>query len=334
LNAFMARKTATWIFLVPRAGLAAVALLFCSLAAGAQGNGVIEGFVRDRQGKPQQNIVVTLKGGGGMQVDRTQTDHEGHYVFSQIGPGTYLVTPEVPSVPGEARRVEFVAGETGGHRREDFQMETAEEIQRRALLEPVFVQQIPAEAEKSFTEAQSLLRGGRAADGLLALERAVKQFPNYYEALNALGMEHLKHNDATKAGPAFQRALAVNRNSASARFGVGWAFYQVEKLLDAERELKEAVKLNPRVAETYWFLGMTQIELKQWPAAEQSFGTFRKLSPRDDRAMLHLYQMSIYDALGRYREAATELEIYLKAIPEKDRTQKLRDLLEKLKRKA
>jgi len=307
--------------------------LSVSSVAQAQGSGVIEGYVRDRQGKAQNNISMVLKGGVGIQVDRTHTDQEGHYFFSQIGAGIFFVTLEINGDPIESKRVEFVTNETGGHRREDFTLDRLAEPRRAVSSEPIFVQQVPPAAEKSFHEALALLHTGKKDEAIQALDRAVRAFPSYYEAWNALGMEYLKQNDAAKAGPAFQRALAANRNSASARFGLGWAFYQAEKLAEAARELNEAAKLNPHVAETYWYLGRTQLERKQWVAAGQAFAMFHKLYPHDDRPLLHLYLMSVYDAQGRRADAVDELEAYLKAVPQEDRTPKLRNLLEQLRRK-
>jgi len=318
---------------VRRACLGLAAVLLIAGSARSQGTGVIEGFVRDRQGKAQSNMTLVLKGGAGIQVDRTHTDQEGHYAFFQIGAGVFFITLEIAGVPTESRRVEFVTNEMGGHRREDFTLEKPDEARRQPFLEPVFVQNVPPAAEKEYRQALILLRSGKRDEAVQSLTRAVQQFPAYYDAWNALGLEYLKQNNATKAGPAFQRALAANRNSASARFGVGWAFYQAERLTDAARELTEAARLNPRVAETYWFLGRAQLERKQWLAAEQAFTAYRKINPRDDRPALHLYLTSIYDALGRRAAAVDELETYLKTIPEKERTAKLRDLLSQLKRK-
>ena len=192
---------------------------------------------------------------------------------------------------------------------------------------------MPPEAEKAFQQAQERLRTGKTSEGVQALEQAVTLFPNYFVAWNALGMEYLKQNEVAKAGPSFQRALAANKNSASARFGLGWSYYQAEKLDEAARELTESTKLNPRAAETFWFLGMTELERKQWTAAEQAFLAFQRLHPQQDRPLVHLYLTSVYDARGRTGDAVRSLETYLKLVPEKDRTPKLKDLLAQLKKK-
>ncbi len=310
-------------------------LACCAGAALAQGTAVVEGYVRDRRGNAIPDTVVVLKTASGMQVDRASTNRDGHYIFFQLGAGTYIISVE-PKPPQEAetRMVEFLPGDNDGHRREDFFIDRPLQMLAAAVSsEPVFHQDVPSQAKQAYDTAIERLRLGRVEEGLAGLERAVDVFPNYFLALNRLGMEYLQLGDAAKTGQWCQRAVAVNRNSASSFFGLGWAFYQIEKLDEAAKALSEAAKLNPKASETHWYAGMTSIELKRWPAAEQSFQSYLKLNERNDRPMVHLYLTSVYDQLGRYDAAVLSLETYLKSVPPKERTQKLRDLLAQLQRK-
>lgn len=318
-----------------RVFLGLMLLLVCE-PAGAQGSAVIEGYVRDRHGKVVSGVVVVLKGSGGVPVDRTHTDHEGHYIFSQIGSGIFFVSVEPEGGNStESRMVQFQREETDPHRREDFVLDSVGGgLATGALNEPLFIQQVPLEAEQVYQKGVENLKNNRRDAALADFEGSVIKFPTYFAALRNIGLEYMQRGDAVKAGNACQRAVAVNKNSSSTRFCLGWAYYQAEKLDDASRELNEAAKLNPRAAESYWFLGMTEVERKQWAAAEQAFLSFGKLHPQNDRPLLHLYLTSVYDSLGRPREAARSLETYLKAVPEKDRTAKLKQLLAQLRRKA
>jgi len=308
--------------------------LALSAGVAAQGSGVVEGYVRNREGKAVENIKIVLKGGGGAEIGRTQTDNEGHYMFFGIGAGTFFVSMEPEGAQPENRMVQMLAEEESPHRREDFSLDLAASPNALGLGEPVFNQKVPEEAEQAYKEGLEHLKNSRRDEALAAFQQATAKFPAYFAALRASGMEYLQRGDVAKTGEACQRASSVNKNSASARFCLGWAFYQAEKLDDASRELTEAGKLNPRAAETFWYLGMTEIERKQWKPAEQAFAAFQKLHTRDDRPMLHMYLTSVYDNLNRPADAARSLEAYLKAVPEKDRTQKLKDLLAKLKKKA
>lgn len=221
----------------------------CALSSSvsAQGRGVVEGYVRDRQGKALSGITVILKASGGMQVDRASTDNEGHYIFSQINAGQYHVSVEPEGMQPEVRQVQMSSEETEPHRREDFVIEPALVPSGGiAVGEPTFAQQVPKEAQDAYQKGVEHLRGKRRDEALTQFEEAIAKFPNYFEALRWAGFEYMQRNEVAKAGNACMRAAGVNRASASARFCLGWAFYQAEKLDDASRELTESGRLNPR----------------------------------------------------------------------------------------
>lgn len=315
--------------------LALFLAMLCAAPLGAQGTAVVEGYVRDGRGNPLPHHTVVLKADGGMQVDRTMTDREGHYKFFQIGAGTFYVTVELkPPQMADAMRIEILAGERDAHRRADIIVDTPM-LPRPASPspEPIFLQEAPPEAESAYNEAIQKLNAGNSDEGLPALERAVQIFPAYFRALNRLGVEYLQRGDVAKTKVWSERAVAVNPNSASAQFALGWTFYQDQKLEDAARALRASATLNPSASETHWYLGMTALEQKQWAEAERAFASFSKLYTRDDRPTLHLYLTSAYDHLQRYDEAVRSLETYLRLVPERERTAKLNDLLGQLRRK-
>ncbi len=310
-------------------------LLWCAVPLQAQGSNVVEGYVRSNDNKPIPNITVVIKNASSIQVDRTSTDEEGHYLFFQLGAGTFIVSVEPPPPASrETRQVEFLTGEEGSHRREDFVLDQPGGHQPPAIPnEPLFIQKIPAEAESAYRRATDRLREGKKKEAVAELTRAVNIFPDYFLALNQLGLESLQRGDVQNTHRWFGRAAAVNPNSATAHFGLGWAYYQAEQLPKAAEELRSAVKLNSQASEPYWFLGLTAVELRQWQEAETALRTFLQRYQQSDRPQAHLYLTSVYSELGRYDSAVDSLEKYLRSVPKEQRTQKLRDLLAQLKRK-
>ncbi len=315
------------------------ALLLATLCAAptarAQGTAVVEGYVRDGRGNPLPHHTVVLKADGGMQVDRTITDREGHYKFFQIGAGTFHVTVELkPPQMADSVRIEILTGERDAHRRADIVVDAP--VQPRPASpspEPIFLQEVPPEAEITYNEAIQKLNASNSDEGLQALERAVQLFPEFFRALNRLSVEYLQRGDVANTKTWSTRAVAVNPNSASAQFALGWTFYQEQELDDAARAFRASATLNPSASETHWYLGMTALEQKQWAEAERAFTDFSKLYTRDDRPTLHLYLTSAYDHLRRYDAAVRSLETYLRLVPERERTAKLNDLLGQLRRK-
>ncbi len=316
-----------------------VAGLLCALFAPslcAQNSGVIEGFVRGPDSKPLPHVVVVLKNVGGVQVDRTLTNMEGHYMFFMVPPGTYVVSVE-PAHPyvGDTRYVEIMTGERDAHRREDFQLDRLGSPRPPASPpEPVFVQQVPPEAEQAYEKALELFSQGQAERAQGQLERAVQLFPEYYLALNRLGLESLRAGDVTSSEQWFGRALRANPNSASARFGMGWVNYQKEELQAAAKQLRRSAELNPAVPETQWYLGLTALELELWKESEAAFRRFLDLRPAEQQPAVHLYLASVLDRQNRHAEAADALRTYLKLIPPEQRTDRLKQLLARLEQKG
>lgn len=314
------------------AGLCAV------LAAGvcAQSSGVIEGYVRGPDAKPLPHVVVVLKNVGGVQVDRTLTNLEGHYLFFMVPPGQYVVSvePKSPYV-GDTRYVEIMTGEQDAHRREDFQLDRLGSPQPRTPPpEPVFIQQVPREAEQAYEQALELFRQGQTEKAREQLERAVQLFPAYFLALNRLGLEALQAGDVAASEQWFARALRANPNSASARFGMGWVQYQKGELQAAAEHLRQSAAMNPAVPETQWYLGLTALELKHWKEAEAAFRKFLELRPGEQHPAVYLYLASALDQQKRHREAAEALRTYLNLIPPEQRTEKLKQLLARMEAKG
>ncbi len=94
--------------------------------------------------------------------------------------------------------------------------------------------------------------------------------------------------------------------------------------------MRESVQINPRIADTHFFLGLTLLELKRPLEAEDPLRTVVELKRADQRPVVYLYLTSIYDQQTRYAEAVDALKSYLKLLPAQKRSAKLQDLLKRL----
>jgi tetratricopeptide (TPR) repeat protein len=120
----------------------------------------------------------------------------------------------------------------------------------RAYLETEF----PAEAEREFRKAATLDPQSMAAHFLLG-----------YTLLQHGGSERLP-----EAGRAFEQALRLRPQDFFSNFFLGVVASAENDHRTAVRYLEEAVRLNPRVGETYLFLGQSQAELGDDTAAEKN----------------------------------------------------------------
>ncbi|HEX3559583.1 MAG TPA: carboxypeptidase regulatory-like domain-containing protein [Pyrinomonadaceae bacterium] len=85
------RQKSTALF---RAGLCALVLLGCAVAAHAQFRAGIQGTVSDPNGAVVPEATVTLKDNGTGKTQQVTASTEGFYRFSELAPGTYTLTIE------------------------------------------------------------------------------------------------------------------------------------------------------------------------------------------------------------------------------------------------
>nr|MBA3357419.1 carboxypeptidase regulatory-like domain-containing protein [Pyrinomonadaceae bacterium] len=161
--------------------LTALILCFaCASDAMAQGH-TIRGKVRNSSGVNLARITVNLESGNGALINQTVTNNEGDFFFSGLDETSYTLTISAPDYNPTSERVEFVrnvtSNESGETRTVEITLVRKDVRVPRAGLR--FVQDVPAAALKAFDEGVKLVRGGRAQEGLRAIEQAVSLFPEY-----------------------------------------------------------------------------------------------------------------------------------------------------------
>jgi tetratricopeptide (TPR) repeat protein len=80
----------------------------------------------------------------------------------------------------------------------------------------------------------------------------------------------------------------------------------------AERECREAIKMNPNSAEAHWYLGSILHVLGRYEEAEKEFREAIKIKPNFSQAHYNL-GILLYE-LGRYEEARMEYEMATKSL--------------------
>src|SRR5215510_7151689 len=90
----------------------AFAMLVVGLAprAAAQDGGIV-GTILDVQGKPWENLPVSIVSDQGTKLD-TKTDTKGKYEFHNLRSGVYTLTVQLPNQPFQGGQVKVGAGQT------------------------------------------------------------------------------------------------------------------------------------------------------------------------------------------------------------------------------
>ena len=316
-----------------------------------QGSGnSISGHVFGDERRAASEVNVELLDDLNRTVARTRTDSSGRFLFNRLQAGRYRVRV-MPYKSGFAEQTQEVEITNipqrlpnGGVRMSgienvqlDFYLKARAEGRARAASGPagtVFVQDVPVEARKIYERAVADLLGGKAEAGLNGLRKAVEIFPAYFEALEQLGNEHIKREQYEAAYLELSRALEVNPRSPSARYALGYALYGLKRPTEAAEALRRAVSLNPALVNAQLLLGSLLRQSGNYEEAEQHLKRAKELS-KTSVPEIHWQLALLYgNNLKRYREAADELELFLKAQPDSRDIEGIKKLIKHFREKA
>ncbi len=301
-----------------------------------QGTNRVEGTIRDTINRPVYNAFVELYNDLGQLVDRQRSTTQGRFSFKGMGPGHYSVhvKPFGTSLRGEEQELEVNNQTTGS----DYVMLTFRlaEDKRKAdegvrIVGTVFAQQVPDNAKDLYDKGIDALESDRAK-ALNSLEEATKIHPTYFDALAALGKAFVLGGDFEKGYPFLLRAIDVNPKCADCYYSLALAFYKLDQVAAGIKAVEAAALLSPQVPTVRLLQGMLYRINNELPKAEKALLTAKSLS-KDPDPEIHMQLSLVYNRMNRNRDAADELEAYLKADPEISSSQKqdLKKLVQKLR---
>jgi len=294
----------------------------------------IEGSVYDPNHNPIEDANVELLNDFGSLFARTRTTAVGKFVFLGMPTGRYVVRvialdarllPQSQDVLIEnATRSDDMVYLDFSLRYDKRKMsgnETPREI--------VFAQEVPPDAKKLFQEGIAEV-GKNQETGKAKFEESLRVFPEYFDALNWLGKVYSAQKDYEKAGSYLTKAVSVNPRSYSAQYGLAFSLYQLKKYKAALEPAKEATNLVSESVEGQLLYGTLLRILEQYPDAEKALKKANTLG-NNTNSDVHWQLALLYNRLNRNKDAVTELETFLKLVPDSPDKSKIQDLIAKLK---
>ena len=284
-----------------------------ALPAAAQSTGMVKGQVIDVKGQPVEGAKITIeyKDGGG-RVFTTKTNKKGEYTQIGLTPGNYKVTADKDKVGsqsfdarvklGDPTEVKFQlgAGASGPSK---------EEMAKVAAVKQLFEEGVVASrsgdhdgAIGKFNQAAGLIPScfdcyyniGYAEaqkkdypKAEEAFKKAIELKPDYVEAYNGLATVYNAQKKFDDAQAASQKAasLAVASGGSGAGVGVdalynqGVIAWNAGKAEDAKKAFEEALKVDPKHANSHYQLGMCLINLGKMPEALAEFESYLQVAP-------------------------------------------------------
>lgn len=314
--------------------------------AAAQGRNTISGHVFDTARRPVEAVYVELLDEVDTVLRRVRTDESGHYVFSNLSDGTFQVRVLTYGTDfvGQTRRVSinnFVSGGAGQLYEEHFTLKSRPTDKTTTSISTsapkiIFTQEgVPETAKVSYEKAVRELEreGGDKESALAELKKAVEIFPTYYLALERLGAEYVRRQQYEPARAVLLKAVEVNPRGYRSLYALGVAQYNLKQKAEAVESLRRSVELYPSSVNSHLWLGIILLRDGESERAESHLKRAHELGEKRVPDV-HMYLAQLYSNSKRYREAADELEHFLKEAPNARDAENIKRLIAQLREKA
>jgi tetratricopeptide (TPR) repeat protein len=298
------------VLLVACAVLLAVAM---ATPTTAQSTGMVKGKVFDGKGQPIEGAKVTIEYKDGISRAYTvKTNKKGEFTQIGLAPGNYKVTAEKEKVGAQSYDVRVKLGDTqevnfkldpttAGPSKED----QAKAVQVKKLFEEGVALSRSGDhdgALAKFTEAATVLPTcydcyynigyaySQKKDFVKSEEsfkKAIELKADYIEAYNGLATIYNAQKKFDEAQAASQKAAslasaggaAAGGGGVDALYNQGVIAWNAGKAEDAKKAFEEALKLDPKHANSHYQLGMCLVNLGKMPEALAEFEAYMQVAP-------------------------------------------------------
>ena len=316
-----------WLAIVCLAML--MSLVVQDVRAQRFGGNSVSGYVYGVNHRGLGDMNVELLDEYHRTVARSRTNGSGYYSFNGFREGRYSVIVYTSGTEYEEQEQEFIiqnisyetaaGSQTGGFADEskDFYMRLRPGVNPANVV--IFVQEVPAEAEKLFKKAVSDLDAKRQAEGLAGLRAAIEKFPTYYYAMERLGTEYVRMGRPETfqaAALLLDAAVRINPNGFKSWYGLAYSQYALGNEKAAAEAVKKAIEINRFSPDAYLLNGALLRNAKDYTEAEKQLVKARELA-NSELPQIHRELGLLYgENMQKYTDAAKELKLYLKARPD------------------
>lgn len=193
----------------------------------------------------------------------------------------------------------------------------------------IFVQDIPQDARKLYESGVKDLAKNKS-QGLSEIEEAIKIFPDYFDALSRLGREYISRKDYTKGYGYLLKAIDINARSFSSYYSLSYAFYQLGEISAAIKAAQATITLNASSPDAHLLYGTLLRINGDYQESEKVLLKSIALAKKPN-SEVHWQLALLYNKTNRNKDAAAELETFLKISPNSPDKKKVEDLISKLK---
>jgi len=298
----------------------------------------IDGIVWDPYRNPVGDVYVELQNELYSTLSRIRTTSSGRFSFIVAKQGNYIirVLASGTNYLDASEPVELVDLTQFGSTAVNVDVYLKFDKRKMnmgltGVTEAVFVQEIPDEARKLYKDGAKEIGNNKPA-GFDKIEAALKIFPSYFDALNILGREYVQRKEYEKSLPYLIKSIDVNQRSYSSFYALAYACYQLNHRPEGLEAARAATVLQPNSANAQLLYG-TLLRLDgSNEKAEKTLLQANTLSKDFPIPEVHWQLALLYNKLGRNKESADQLDVYLKLLPDANNKKEIKELIAKLRK--
>src|SRR5437660_2602110 len=189
---------------------------------------------------------------------------------------------------------------------------------------------VPKGALVHYNNAVEQAKKDDHAGAIEQLKLAIKEYPSFMLAFNELGVQYLRLNQLENADEAFQSALKIVPDAFAALINRGIANFMMKRYGEAVPILRKALAKNDQSAVGHYFLGHALANLGLFEDAEKELLASLELG-KEEMKEAHRLLAIIYASRGAKKQAADELDAYLKLAPDAPDAEQLRNKIRQLR---
>ena len=338
------RRSLTFFFLLLGFALLAVPLAAQdSMATPSDEQGLVQGVLRDATtGREVADARVELSAATGGTITSAVSNSTGQFTLDSVPAGSYTLTVQHPdylpftqqlSAEGHAifglqlslRKNPSAPGATA----------TAKTAANPAA-PPAAVAGaptrtgIPRAAQDAMNKGMDLLYVKSDVRGSLdQFDRAIKEYPGFYEAYTQAGVARVKLGEDADAEKAFRKAIELSQEQyGDAYSGLAVVLSDGKHFTDAEAAARKAITLNPNDWRGQGELGRALHAQQRYEEAEAPALAASRLAP--DNPTLKLMLSSIHLQLKNLPAMRDDLDAYLKLVPKGPESDRMRSVRAKV----
>jgi tetratricopeptide (TPR) repeat protein len=315
------------------------------MAAPSDQQGSIQGVLRDATtGREVADAKVELSATTGGTLASAITNSTGQFLLDSVPAGSYTITVQHPDYLPLSQQVS-----AEGHAIFGLQLSLRKKPGAGAIatgggatnavapsapvaLGPATRTGIPRAAQDAMNKGMDLLYVKSDLRGSLdQFDRAIKEYPGFYEAYTQAGIARVKLGESGDAEKAFRKAIELSQEKYSDAYsGLAVVLSDGKYFTDAEVAARKAVELNPNDWRGQGELGRALHAQQRYQEAEAPALVASRLAP--DNPTLKLMLSSIHLQLKDLPAMLDDLDAYLKLVPKGPDADRMRDVRAKVQK--